>query len=529
MDEWSGAQLYAVLLLPVYSLYRSLVGSSEGVFLFFRLLMVVCNYFLSLYIFAVIQKRYSNAAAIAGALLFLLYTRANIQGASYYSVSLFLFLWAVCLLYNYKSGKNNWIRLFAAGCAVALAALGNPYVAIFYVIYGIAVIFIGKYRRWIRQYAIVCAGTLFSVCCYMAFILSRVSLRELSEYLPYIFKDPEHESVNIIILLILWLARIIYRYIYTIPFIVLLIAVLLWNGQKRGNIDARLIKSGICLSFLIFAVNYYLSHDMIGCINIALSILTFFFFLIVPKQKRKDLEREFQVFVLPGIIYSIAWHMISNTGLDSMTIGFTVCAVIAPAAIQEAYLELESDSCRKHSWLRLLPLAVAAAAILQTGCLRLLSVYRDDEIWKMDTRIDRGPAKYLYTTGEHYRQYDEIVQILTAAYADGREGTLVITELVPWAYLCVDVPYGSPSPCRFSGGLSEERLKSYYELQPDRMPAFIMAVKPEYGNYKSYLIQGNEEVAAPNGTGVAGWLLESAEEMGYIIEDTMCGTVYYRG
>ena len=44
VDEWSGVQFYAVILLPVYSLYRLLVGSSDGVYLFFRILAVVSQY-----------------------------------------------------------------------------------------------------------------------------------------------------------------------------------------------------------------------------------------------------------------------------------------------------------------------------------------------------------------------------------------------------------------------------------------------------------------------------------------------------
>lgn len=45
IDEWSGTQFYTVILLPIYALYIKVVGSNEGIFLFFRLLMVISNYF----------------------------------------------------------------------------------------------------------------------------------------------------------------------------------------------------------------------------------------------------------------------------------------------------------------------------------------------------------------------------------------------------------------------------------------------------------------------------------------------------
>lgn len=176
----------------------------------------------------------------------------------------------------------------------------------------------------------------------------------------------------------------------------------------------------------------------------------------------------------------------------------------------------------------MLPFAAVVISVLQTGYLRLFSVYRDDEIWKLDTRIEAGPAKNLLTTEEHCRQYMEIYDVITAFCNENESGTIVITELVPWAYLCVDTPCGSPSPCRFWGGLSEQRLSQYYALMPDKMPICILAVEPEYGNFKSSLIQGNEEAKATNGTGVSAWLLERAENSGYRKTAVSCGNIYVR-
>lgn len=529
VDEWSGTQLYAVILLPIYSLYRSLFGSSEGVYLFFRILMVVCDYLLSLYICATIRKKYDGVSSTAGALLFLFYTRANIQGASYYSVALFFFVWSICLVYNYKLGENNLIRMFMVGCNMAMATLANPYLALYYIIYGTALIFNVKYKKWRRDYLVVCTGTVFCACCYLVFILSRIRLHELLEYFPYIFGDPEHTGINLILSLILWFVRIIYRYIYTVPFWGLLLIYIIWSKWKKIEMYPEIRKKIVYLSFIIFGVNVFLSYDMIGCIDIALSILMLILYIIISEQKQKELDRVFYVFFLPGILFSIIWHMTSNTGLDSITLGFAVCAVIAPAVIREAYLELEADLCSKHRWLRLLSLVIVSVAILQTSYLRIFSVYRDDEIWKLDTKIENGPAKYLNTTEEHYRQYEEICDTLMADYENNSEdNTIVITELVPWAYLCIDKPYGSPSPCRFWGGLNEERLREYYTLMPDRIPAYILAVKPEYGNFKSSLIQGNEEAPIPNGTGVANWLLEKAEQLGYYEVETACGKIYVK-
>ena len=166
--------------------------------------------------------------------------------------------------------------------------------------------------------------------------------------------------------------------------------------------------------------------------------------------------------------------------------------------------------------------------ILQTGYLRVFGVYLDDNLALLNSRIEEGPAKYLYTTKEHNRQYEEIYEVLNKSSAYGKEGTIVITEMVPWAYLCLDRSYGSPSPCRFWGGINELRLKEYYSLMPEKVPQYILAVKENYGNFKSVLLQGNEESLAPNGTGVADWLLKEVKKRGYRQEDVSCGVIYYQ-
>lgn len=93
IDEWSGTQFYTVILLPIYALYIKVVGSNEGIFLFFRLLMVISNYFLSIYIYISLKRYTTNILALIGSLVNLLYTRANILGASYYSIALLFLHW----------------------------------------------------------------------------------------------------------------------------------------------------------------------------------------------------------------------------------------------------------------------------------------------------------------------------------------------------------------------------------------------------------------------------------------------------
>ena len=51
IDEWSGIQFYSLVLLPIYGFYMKIIGNNEGIYLFFRLLIVISNYYLSIYIY----------------------------------------------------------------------------------------------------------------------------------------------------------------------------------------------------------------------------------------------------------------------------------------------------------------------------------------------------------------------------------------------------------------------------------------------------------------------------------------------
>ena len=526
VDEWSGVQFYAVILLPVYSLYRLLVGSSDGVYLFFRILAVVSQYALSLYIFRTLCRISARGPAFLGALSFLLYTRANIHGASYYSFSLLFFTWSLFLIWNAQYG-NTRRNLGMAGAAMALAVLAMPYLAVIYILVMILIGIVPCLKKFRGSVGWMALGTFLCALPYCAFLLSRAGMGELWENIPHLLSDAEHENSGIIVSIIFWAARIGYRYRYTAPAAFLCLIYGIFRIKKEKWLNDKTDFAYVIINLIIFAIDIKVSDNMIGCVNIAISILAIKLYFLMMISGKLHLQKSLCLLFASGLLFSMIFHFGSNTGLDSMTIGFTICAVVSPVMVWESLRSFRIDDRKKR---RLCAAAVIlfAAAALQSGWLRLFGVYRDGAMSELRVQLTDGPGKYLYTTEEHAVQYRNLAETVGRTCPKGDDLRVVFIEMAPWAYLCVDAPCGAPSPCRFWGGLSPENLQEYYEEDPERFPDYVCDLAPEYGSFRSVHIQGKEESAAPNGTDAGQWLIEAVREQGYAAEKTACGVIYTR-
>ena len=525
VDEWSGVQFYAVALLPLYSIYRFLVGSSDGVYLFFRIVMVLANYMLSLYIFQSLKKRTDALPAFFGALLYLLYTRANILGASYYSFALLFYTWSLFLLLNNRDNYKKKSMLLS-GFSMALSVLAIPYLAVLYVLCVCTILMLPYFRAYRKRALWMMLGTAICAVIYCTFLLSRSDLNEIIKNIPYFLSDTEHEGNNILVSIILWFARIAFRYRYMLPGMVFTLIYIFVRIKKKNRLNWKADIIYVIINLIICFVNIIFSDDMMGCANIAISILAAnLYFLSFFYQNTFQEDGIFLIYI-SGLLFSMIFHYASNTGLDSMTVGFAVCSMVSPLIIWES---LKAVLGRKKIMKRGLSVAVIllfSAVILQTAWLRLFGVYRDGSMKELRVQLTEGPAKYLYTTEEHARQYSIMVEAIRETCQSGKVEKVVFVEMAPWAYLCVDASCGAPSPCRFWEGMSDEKMKEYYEQMPERFPDYVFDIAPEYGNFRSVYIQDGEYSDAPNGTDAGGWLIETVQAYDFEAQEMPCGVIY---
>lgn len=518
-DEWFYTQVFAPLLVPFYALYMIIKGNNDGIYLAFRLLYVFWSTGLSFYMYHLLLKKYKASIAFSATCVYLLYSRGNIGGMSYYNMTLSFVLWSMLLIYagicKSETEKKLNFRMFFVGILLALAVACTPYLALGFLSAAAILLVFKRWKKYRKYVFMVLAGTFFTFIIYLAFILSRATIKEILVSIPYVLSEAEMQKTNPLLAVFYLPGRIIYRFRYTIFVSIFIICYIIFiRFYKHQKIEEKYIKIFSALNLVIFLVNVYLAHNMLGCVNIALIIFLIPYSLLVGNLNKIEKE-PVQLFIIPGICMICAFVFSSDTGLDAMTIGYvlvTVGVILSAAAMIN----------EKPGWKKRLLYITLIITMIQTGFLRIFSVYRDDSLLRMSAQITEGPAKYLFTSKEHKKQYDDVLEVIRTFVTD--EETVFYTKLCCWAYLCSSSSYGTPSSWRIA--LNSSKLEEYYIVNPHKIPTCVIVLKPEYGQFRSILIQGNETVPTPNDNTNEGFLWEYMQQTEYDRIETGCAYIY---
>lgn len=515
-DEWYTTQLSTPLLLPFYAFYQWLTGGNEGVYLYFRLLYWGISTATAVYTYYKLKKWNPPAACLICSLLYLLYSRANIGGISYYNMTLTCILLAALLIYGQlceKKARNY--QLCLTGLFLAAAVVNTPFLAVPYILVVLWLFIRKKYRLIRKNILTVVISTAVAAIVYLSYVLSHVSMEEILLNIPYIMNEPELQNTNPVLAIPLMCARIVWRYKWTIW---AMGALFLFVGirKKRGKLFSRKELSGIlAVDFLVFLVNYYLSGNMIGCINIAGTLFATPLLYVYSARRSYD-KRVLFTFVFSGLLVAAGFSFSSDTGLDAMTIGFVL---IVMGIILLLFQEREM---KENRMLRRTVMSVCVLMLLQSAFLRFFSVYRDAPLGELDTQIVSGPAQYLYTTEEHARQYENLKAAIEKYVRE--EDVVFYSKWCFWSYLCSDNEYGVPSSWRMP--IDSPRLEEYFELNPEKIPTCIFVLNPAYGDFESSWIQSNEKVERPNENDKQGFLMDYILKNNYEEIRLECATIY---
>lgn len=117
VDEWHPTQFYAILLLPLYRLYVSVNGSTEGIYLAARIFNLVLAFFAAEVSYITLRRYFmlENWLGIVGGAMVVLYNMGNVGGLSYHNFFFYCNILAVMLLfigvscYRTKTDENKYI------------------------------------------------------------------------------------------------------------------------------------------------------------------------------------------------------------------------------------------------------------------------------------------------------------------------------------------------------------------------------------------------------------------------------------
>ena len=211
--------------------------------------------------------------------------------------------------------------------------------------------------------------------------------------------------------------------------------------------------------------------------------------------EKKDRELYAAVF-LPGILYTFCIHMGSNQVFNVISMAFTVVNTASCLFLAQLISELGADADKQSFalWTRRAAAVLAIAAVvfqlgLEVYC-KATEVFLDGKPPQLTAEIDKGPAKGIKASPGS-ASYQTWLLSWVEPYNYVEPGNILFMSTSTSPYLAVGngkFSYGTYSAW-LSGEnqTSFERLKSYFEINPDKTPKYIFLPKSS-GWDKNYVL-----------------------------------------
>lgn len=490
-DEWHLSQLSGFLLMPFVWLFTTITGSTEGIILAARVLYIIFHATVSIVIYSRIRK-YGYVSVFASVLYFI-YTPYDIMAMSYNTMGLD-FVTLAGVIMGTTSYKKK-LPLIVSGVAFAAAVLCCPYLAVAYILYGICVLihtFIrNKETKFILKSELFAGKTFlfFSIgifalaAVFLVFALTRVSIKEIFNYLPYLMTDPEHPQIALGTRFGMYFKSIynchshfkIALFSYLVMIVVMII-----DRKRKSHRSIYLIVTTAIVIFCYVLLLPQLTYSTYNAIMFPLIFIGITSYILC-ENKLKPL---FASLFVPGIIYSFAICFSSNQYFYVISMVITASNIASYVFLAQLLREMKTtqDNIEYAVWVKRGSFLFVAFMIFLQGAFQI-TVKAEHCFWEsgntsnLTAQIKNGPAKGIYTNVNNCNTYEQIYSDLQY-YKNKQEDKILFLTSKTWCYLAVDFPYGTLSAW-ISGEKpsSVERLKTYYRVNYEEIPKYIYIPK----------------------------------------------------
>lgn len=490
-DEWHLSQLSGFLLMPFVWLFTTITGSTEGIILTARVLYIIFHATVSIVIYTRIRK-YGYVSVFASVLYFI-YTPYDIMAMSYNTMGLDLVTLAGVIMGTASYKKK--LPLIISGVAFAAAVLCCPYLAVAYILYGICVLihtFIkNKETKFIlkselfagRTFLFFSIGIFALAAVFLVFALTRVSIKEILNYLPYLMTDPEHPQIALGARFGMYFKSIYNCHshfkIALFSYLVMMVVMIIDRKRKSHRSIYLIVTTAIVIfCYVLFLPQLtYSTYNAIMFPMIFIGITSY----ILCENKPKPLFAS--LFVL-GIIYSFAICFSSNQYFYVISMVITASNIAGYVFLAQLLKEMKTtqDNIEYAVWLKRGSFLFVAFMIFLQGAFQI-TVKAEHCFWEsgntsnLTAQIKNGPAKGIYTNKNNCNTYELIYSDLQY-YKNKQEDKILFLTSRTWCYLAVDFPYGTLSAW-ISGEKpsSVDRLKTYYRVNYEEIPKYIYIPK----------------------------------------------------
>lgn len=490
-DEWHLSQLSGFLLMPFVWLFTTITGSTQGIILAARVLYIIFHATVSIIIYLRIRK-YGYVSVFASVLYFI-FTPYDIMAMSYNTMGLD-FVTLAGVIMGTASYKKK-LPLIISGVVFAAAVLCCPYLAVAYILYGICVLihtFIkNKDTKFILKSELFAGKTFlfFSIgifalaAVFLIFALTRVSVKEIIEYLPYLMTDPEHPQIALSTRFSMYFSSIYNCHshfkIALFSYLAMMLVMIIDRKRKYHRSLYLIVTTAIVIFCYVLLLPQltYATYNAIMFPLIFIGITSY----ILCENKPKPLFAS--LFVL-GIIYSFAICFSSNQYFYVISMVITSSNIASYVFLAQLLREMKTsqDNIEYAVWVKRGSFLFVAFMIFLQGAFQI-TVKAEHCFWEsgntsnLTSQIQNGPAKGIYTNANNCNTYEQIYSDLQYYKSKPKDKILFLTAKT-WCYLATEFPYGTLSAW-ISGenNSSVERLRTYYGVNPEEIPKYIYIPK----------------------------------------------------
>lgn len=542
--EWYRTQMSSIIMVPFYAAFVKITGSTDGVFLYFRLLYLALSTVAGIVQYRALKKDYPDYVALIPAIFTMCYAHLNNATFSYYMLSFIFLLIALILIYDYKNSENKG-KLVFAGVMIALSVFCMPFFAVGYfaiMAVVIAAVIAGKVSRkesgirksvtelklWdITRYTVI--GIAIPAITFCVWFLIQTDIKALLQTLPYALVDNEHSETFGYYIRKPHRCLVNVFGIYTYFAYVLCALSFLFQKILKRHLFRDIVVFADATLFVLMAVR---SFGYTGYIQVVFFICMLPVFFVSERTN----SRLFWLFSIPSALVAVIYCFASSDFLYVMAIGCALAASVAPCILYDfTKADVKEGGIKTAAAVsKVLLLVICIITVGITITLRMKNVYRDAPICKLTKKITSGVAKGLYTTPEHLGQYTEVYEVIdrfcmnTDNYeviSGNPDGNVLFSKILPWGYIVAASDCGYPTTWRATA-YNEEQLDFYYGLNPESVPDIIIVLDTEIGSYDA--AGDTEDDHNPNLDEMSDYWKDYIRENDFKSTRFKCATIYGR-
>ena len=514
VDEWHGCQLFSVIMLPFYAVYRLISPSNEGILLFLRHIYCILWWLCCLHMTkSVISPKVNNLRdLICKTLLFgylILFSPLDYMTISYTSMGLISVLMIGCIVYRIPADipAPPYANALLFSFFWAILVLCSPFMAAGYVLLFVGIMVgahretkIGNsyfFRNFLSVYKIAAiADAVLAAAFLFFFLFSRTDLAAVLSNLPHIFADPEHQSSSL-----LQSTAVLYLDIFNQFPLLILFSFITWLCSfHKKSASYRLILFGInCMLYAVGQIHATITPYLFNVQMLGITILGADAYFLSQKKNHKLFFTFYGFSALHMLLNGLA----TNTGIYATSMSAVVAGVAAIPILfhfTEELLDQYKSVLSKRRIAFVLAVAVFFLQLSSQSVLKITRQYWDSPVYYLRSTIQCGSAKGLITTYPTAHEYESKYRALTTllSQTDSENKKFLSCTSEPYLYLDANLDFATFSAWTFGyGDELNARLLDYQALHPDKIPDLIYCASENDildlidDSYKEYTYEGH--------------------------------------